>query len=162
LDDSIIRELAWESYPENNTRDGYNPQDDPQETTVNVIDPEVDLMTRIVNANHQNANTEEAHTKLGKPGGDWQLNNERLLFKGRLYVPDENDLRSRLLDKIHRQPSTAHPGRTKTRSLVRKRYYWESWSKDVNCYLDNCMVCKWTNIWRDLPPRLLNPLPIPD
>jgi hypothetical protein len=28
LDDSIIRELAWESYPENNIRDRYNPQDD--------------------------------------------------------------------------------------------------------------------------------------
>jgi hypothetical protein len=29
LDDSIIRELAWESYPENDTRNGYNPQDNP-------------------------------------------------------------------------------------------------------------------------------------
>jgi hypothetical protein len=70
LDDSIIRELAWENYPENDTRDGYNPQDDPQETTVNAIDPEVDLMTRVINANHQNTNTEKAHTKLGKPGGE--------------------------------------------------------------------------------------------
>jgi hypothetical protein len=28
LDNSIIRELAWESYPKDDTRDGYNLQDD--------------------------------------------------------------------------------------------------------------------------------------
>jgi hypothetical protein len=77
-------------------------------------------MTRVVNANHQNTNTEEVYTKLGKPEGEWQLDGKCLLFKGRLYVLDENDLRSRLLDKIYRQPSTAYPGRTKTRSLVRE------------------------------------------
>jgi hypothetical protein len=49
-------------------------------------------MTRVVNANYQNANMEEACTKLGKLGGEWQLDGECLLFKGRLYVPDENDL----------------------------------------------------------------------
>jgi hypothetical protein len=80
-------------------------------------------MTRVVNVNHQNANTEEACTKLGKLEGDWQLDSECLLFKGWLYVPDENNLRSRLLDKIYRQPSTAHPRRTKTWSLVREQYY---------------------------------------
>jgi hypothetical protein len=32
----------------------------------------------------------------------------------------------------------------------------------MNRYLDNYMVCKRTNTWRDLPSRLLNPLPIPD
>jgi hypothetical protein len=38
------------------------------------------------------------------------LEEGRLLFQGRLVVPDQDDLYARLLDEIHRQPSTAHSG----------------------------------------------------
>lgn len=55
---------------------------------------------------------------------DWRLAEGLLYFKGRLYVPDKDDLRARLLDEIHRQPSTAHPGRNKMKILV--RVYWET------------------------------------
>ena len=74
----------------------------------------------------------KGHTK-------WQLENDRLLFRGRLVVPDEGDLRARLLDEIHRQPSTAHPGQRKTKKLLQDRYYWPAWNIDVDRYLDNCV-----------------------
>jgi hypothetical protein len=44
----------------------------------------------------------------------WTLQQGLLLHDKRLVVPDVGDLRVRLLDKVHRQSSTAHPGRMKT------------------------------------------------
>jgi hypothetical protein len=46
--------------------------------------------------------------------------------------------------------------------LVKQRYYWDTWSRDVKCYVDNCLICKRKNNRRDLPPGLLQPLPIPE
>jgi transposase InsO family protein len=92
----------------------------------------------------------------------WSLKNGLLFHNERLVVPDDGDLRARLLDDVHRQVSTAHPGRHKTRELVRARYWWPTWRHDTLRYVDNCLVCKRTKIWRDKTPGLLQPLPIPD
>jgi hypothetical protein len=65
--------------------------------------------------------------ELARVGSDqWELRDGLLLFQGRLVVPDEGDLRARLLDEIHRPPSSAHPGKAKMKRLVRARYYWTS------------------------------------
>jgi transposase InsO family protein len=96
------------------------------------------------------------------PEGPWTIDNGLLLFNGRLVVPDQDDIYARLLDEIHRQASIAHPGKKKTKELVRSRYYWPTWVKDVDRYIDNCLICKRTKEWHDKTPGLLKPLPIPD
>ncbi|KAI9035169.1 integrase zinc binding domain-containing protein, partial [Aspergillus affinis] len=63
---------------------------------------------------------------------------------------------------VHRQPSTAHPGRTKTETLVKNRYWWPGWRHDVKRYVANCLICNRTTTRRDLPPGLLQPLDIPN
>lgn len=94
----------------------------------------------------------------------WELNDGLLTFDGRLAVPIDEDptLRTRLLDEIHRQASTAHPGRNKTRALVAERYYWRGWKQDVDQYVRNCKKCRRAENPRDKTPGLLQPLPIPD
>src|SRR5699024_5073809 len=83
--------------------------------------------------------------------------------KDRLFVPDDNpELRTRLLDEVHSQVSTAHPGQTKTQQLVQNRYYWPTWRKDVERYVRNCAKCQRAKNPRDKTPGLLNPLPIPE
>jgi len=58
--------------------------------------------------------------------------------------------------------STAHPGKGKTRKLVNARYYWPGLRQDINQYIRNCHTCRRTTTPRDLPPGLLQPLPIPE
>ncbi|KAL4872582.1 hypothetical protein BDV12DRAFT_193302 [Aspergillus spectabilis] len=41
------------------------------------------------------------------------------------------------------------------KALVKARYYWPTWSRDIAQYINNCMVCKHTKEPRDLPPGLL-------
>jgi hypothetical protein len=91
----------------------------------------------------------------------WTLQQGLLLHDKRLVVPDVGDLRVRLLDEVHRQLSTAHPGCTKTYQLMQPRYYWRGMMRDVGQYVRNCRDCRRANTPRDLPPGTLKPLPIP-
>jgi hypothetical protein len=120
------------------------------------------IVARVLDANKVFASSTEAQEWVVKRNSEWHVEDSRLLFKDRLYVPDDGDLRARLLDEIHRAPSTAHPGRDKTKALVKERFYWESWSNDVVRYVDNCKTCSRTTTWRDRTPGLLQPLPIPE
>jgi transposase InsO family protein len=131
------------------------------EVELSPVEYQEDVVARIISANLKDVECEDLRELARKGDNDWTLVNDVLQFRKRVYVPEDGDLRARLLDEIHRQPSTAHPGKNKMKILVRERYYWKTWSKDVERYVDNCMVCKRTNTRRDLPPGLLQPLPIP-
>ncbi|EED18927.1 retrotransposon polyprotein, putative [Talaromyces stipitatus ATCC 10500] len=129
---------------------------------VGEIDSSIDIMSRVVTANLTAEEAESYRQRAREGDDDWNLLGGRLFFRDRLFVPAVGDLQARLLDEIHQQPSTAHAGKGKMTRLVKERYYWPSWSQDVNRYVDNCMTCKRMNTRRDLPPGLLKPLPIPE
>ncbi|KAI3220470.1 hypothetical protein DTO012A9_10171 [Penicillium roqueforti] len=130
----------------------------PVETTQNL-----DITERVQLANRQSPELEAFRQTAGQETDPrWVVRDGLLLFEDRLEVPDEGDLRARLLDEIHRQPLTAHPGIEKLKKLVATRYHWPGWVTDVKRYVDNCLVCKRTKTWRDRTPGLLHPLPIPE
>lgn len=141
-----------------------DPEVNPKEAKLSLVAPvelSAHVVDRVIEANRTSLLLDKDRDKARQGDTNWVLDNDKLLFQGRLVVPNEDDLLARLLDEVHRQPSTAHPGRTKTKKLVRDRYYWPTWSRDVDRYIDNCLVCKRTNTWRDRAPGLLNPLPVP-
>lgn len=63
--------------------------------------------------------------------------------------PDEASvtLRAELLDEIHRQPSTAHPGRNKMHWIVQDRFYWLNLCSEV----DDMLVTAMTAVARRIP-----------
>ncbi|KAH0613238.1 uncharacterized protein H6S33_009618 [Morchella sextelata] len=89
-------------------------------------------------------------------------NNGRLLYRGALYVPDDNDLRLRLLKEYHDKPSAGHPGRAKTLELLNREYYWPQMRKYIDQYVRNCNVCARSKALRNAPYGVLRPMPIPD
>lgn len=119
------------------------------------------VIERALEANRHHPSLQEFREEASQEGTKWHMQGDLLLWENRLMVPDDGDLRARLLDEIHRQPSMAHPGQEKTRRMVAARYYWPSLSGDVRRYVDNCQMCKRTKTWRDRAPGLLQPLPIP-
>ena len=125
------------------------------------VELEPTVVERVVEENLSASSLEEYRVRAREGDADWKLENNQLLFRGLLVVPEEGDLRARLLDEIHRQISTAHPGRQKTKKLLRSRYYWPTWNYDVDRYLDNCLTCKRMKTTRDRTPGLLQPLPVP-
>lgn len=121
----------------------------------------LDLIDKLLQANRANEDLADDREEAANGSENWILEQGLLKYKGRLVVPDQDNLRTELLSEIHRQKSMAHPGRNKTRTLVTSRYYWPGIARDVDRYVSNCHDCRRTHVPRDLPPGLLNPLPIP-
>ncbi|BCR85209.1 uncharacterized protein ACHE_20667S [Aspergillus chevalieri] len=128
---------------------------------VNDLEPALQVVDQILKANRNSATAEGYHKKAQEGKDDWTLQDGLLLKGNRLFVPDDDpELRTRLLDEVHAQVSTAHPGRTKTQQLIRARYYWPTWRQDAERYVRNCSKCRRAENPRNHVPGLLQPLPI--
>ena len=93
---------------------------------------------------------------------DWQAEDGQLTYRGRLVVPDVDNLRTRLIAEVHLQKPTAHPGRNKTMGVLKDQYWWPKMQADVSQYIANCHTCHRSQVPRDKPPGLLQPLEVPE
>ncbi|CEJ61941.1 hypothetical protein PMG11_03668 [Penicillium brasilianum] len=84
-----------------------------------------------------------------------------LHFRQRIWIPDNEVLRTGIIQKIHDSHVTAHPGRDATYSILSRRFFWPGAAKDVRRFLRNCTICGRSSVWRDTKHGLLKPLPIP-
>ena len=81
---------------------------------------------------------------------------------GRTWVPDERDLRRRLLELYHDTPITGHLGIQGTYELVLRGYWWENMHEYVKQYVINCQTCIRAKKRNYKLHGILQPLPIPD
>lgn len=127
------------------------------------IEAESLLITdRILQANRTNQDLQELRVRAAEEGeATYSLKDGLLLAKGRVIVPNTDDLRMLLIREAHDQKATAHPGRKKTIRVLRDRYYWKGMTGDIEQYIRNCHTCRRTHVPRDKTPGLLHPLPIP-
>jgi hypothetical protein len=82
---------------------------------------------------HQSTTSVDSH---------WTRSNELLLCDGRIFVPNTNNLRLRVLRLKHDHPTAGHFGQNKTLQLVRRDYYWPGLRKFVKEYCNTCVTCK--------------------
>lgn len=85
----------------------------------------------------------------------------RLRWRGRIWIPAHEPLRTRLIQSTHDSPLAGHPGREGTRDLIAREYTWPGLTQDVRRFVRNCNVCGKSKIWREQKQGLLKPLPIP-
>ena len=62
----------------------------------------------------------------------------RLRFRGRLFVPQHDPLRLRLLRTHHEAGAAPHPGRSKALELLKCAYFWPRMQRDVYRFGKNC------------------------
>jgi hypothetical protein len=74
----------------------------------------LDLINHILTANKQSPSLADKRAKAIRGDQDWKIQDACLLYKGRLVVLKDNNLRIKLLWFIHTALNTAHPGKTKT------------------------------------------------
>lgn len=87
---------------------------------------------------------------------------ENLFFRDRKWVPEDEPLRTRLIQGAHDSPLIGHPGREQTYIVVSREFFWPRMSKDIQRFVRNCDVCGRTKPWREQKKGLLKPLPLPD
>ena len=110
--------------------------------------------------NRTSSEFDKARTLADRNKGHWSLTDGLLKRYGRVVVPES--LRTSLLTEAHCQIASAHLGATKTKQIVRARYYWYKMSDDIEQFVRNCHACRRSTVLRDKTPSLLHLLPIAD
>ena len=69
-------------------------------------------------------------------------------YRGALWVPQSEPLRTKLIQRIHDSPLTGHPGRDGTLEIARRQFYWPGMSQDIRRFVRNCDACGRSKVWR--------------
>ena len=73
---------------------------------------------------------------------EWSEEQGLILFRGKVYVPKDVQLRREVVKMHHDTPIAGHPGRWKTLELVTRNYWWPGVTKFVFDYVDGCDPCQ--------------------
>jgi transposase InsO family protein len=105
---------------------------------------------------------EKESGKKRQGGSDWSEEGGLLLFRGKIYVPMDLELRRRIVALHHDTPVAGHPGRWKTNELVARNFWWPQITRYIGQYTSTCDLCLRTKIRRQAPSGELQPLPVPE
>jgi hypothetical protein len=94
-------------------------------------------------------------------GDEWIEEQGLILFRGKVYVPKDIELRKEIVRLHHNTSISGHPGRWKTLELVMRNYWWPGISKFVLSYVDGCDTCQRGKSYPEMPAGKLMPNPIP-
>jgi hypothetical protein len=86
----------------------------------------------------------------------------KLLFRGRQWVPNLEELRTKLIQEVHDSKACGHPGRDNCSAILARRFFWPRMSQDVRRFVRNCDSCGRNKAWRNRRQGFLKPLPVPD
>ena len=92
---------------------------------------------------------------------DLTIRNRRLWIGNRLYVPESEPLRLRIMEMNHQNPLVGHPGPKSMYRILLRNYFWYGMKNDCNRYANNCSACKRSKARNVKKQGLLQPLPIP-
>ena len=72
---------------------------------------------------------------------EWEENDGLLYYKGKLYIPNDKNLRNEVIHQCHDSITTGHPGKHGTLELVSRLYWWPRMSADTEHYVLGCDKC---------------------
>jgi hypothetical protein len=84
------------------------------------------------------------------------------MYKGRIYVPNSQELKNMILGEMHNVHYAGHPGYQKTIAAIKRQYYWPSMKKDIVGFSARCLEFQKVKAEHRHPTGLLQPLPIPE
>lgn len=120
-----------------------------------------ELLNSLLRSNKDDPALERYRDLARRGHEDWEfVDDQYITHRGKLVVPDHDDLRTKIIDDVHSRITTAHPGRNKTIQMVQRQYWWPGLRADVVTFVANC-PCRSAKHPRDKTPGLLKPLPIP-
>jgi hypothetical protein len=77
---------------------------------------------------------------------EWLESDGLLMFRGKIYVPNDRDLRPCIIEQHHDTCTAGHAGRFKTLELVVRNYWWLQMSQYIGIYIKTCNLCNWTKL----------------
>ena len=125
------------------------------------------LLSRIRNSKDYDESVVKAVEELRKSGStrldgaEWAEEQGLILFRGKVYVPKDQELRRAIVHAHHDSQIVGHPGRWKTLELVARNYWWPGVSRYIASYVQGCDRCNRTKTFPAKPSGKLMPTQIP-
>ena len=146
----------------------WNPVMLPNHMFIRMID--TDLHNRILNGKVKDLFVRDAIEllknnspyNLKKELTDCKIEEGLILYKGRYYVPSDQELRRDITSRYHDSPIFGHPGRKKTLELINRDFWWPGMTSIINHYVEGCTVCQQNKPITNPPKIPLVPLDRPE
>jgi hypothetical protein len=84
-----------------------------------------------------------------------------LRYKGKIYIGNTTDLRSKIFDTFHSSLFGGHSGAKVTLKKIQQSFYWPKLSQFITEKIATCPICQISKSEHVSYPGLLQPLPIP-
>ena len=95
-------------------------------------------------------------------GREWEIEQDLILWHGKVYVPKNNKLRLEIVCLHHNMPIGGHGGQWKTTELVTQNYWWPDITKFIKMYVGGCDKCQCNKSQAQLPAGKLMPNSAPE
>ena len=85
-----------------------------------------------------------------------------LVMKGRICVPNVDDLKRVIIEETHCSIYAMYPGNTKMYQTIKENYWWSGMKRDIVEFVSKCFVCQQMKARHQKPIETFQPLPIPE
>ncbi len=96
-------------------------------------------------------------------GPDYKWVSSLLYYQGnRFFIPNDQELRFRILRNFHDSPTAGHHGRDRTITSIRRWFYWPQMANHITKYVKTCNACQRSKQAKHHPYGELTPIPVPN
>lgn len=125
-----------------------------------VIKP--DLCSRIIEARRKDEKQEMLwyQIRMAHANDCRKAHDNVILYKNRLTVPNDFELKNEILEEAHSTLYSAHPGWTKMYRNLKPSFHWSGMKRDIAKFVEWCLACQWVKFLHQWPYGQLHPLEI--
>jgi len=100
---------------------------------------ETDIIKRIKKNRTREKKIVQALQK--EDGLAWEKD-EVAYMEGRIYIPNNKDIKEEILKEHHDPADIRHPGQHRMQELIKRTYWWPGLKKDIKKYVQGCIKCQ--------------------
>ena len=120
---------------------------------------EMDIIKRI---KKNGTREKEVLQALQKEDGSAWEENKVAYMEGRIYIPNNRDIKEEILREHHDPANIGHPGQHRMQELIKRTYWWPRLKEDIKKYVQGCIKCQQNKVQHQKKAGELHPLESPE